>query len=34
MTAVVACSVLICILMLVDIPNLGSLIAPTAPTAH
>jgi len=33
MAAVVACSVVICILMLVDIPGLSDLIAPTAPTA-
>jgi decaprenyl-phosphate phosphoribosyltransferase len=33
MAAVLACSVLICILMLVDIPGLPNLIAPTAPTA-
>ena len=33
MAAVVACSVAICILMVVDIPVLPSLVAPTAPTA-
>jgi decaprenyl-phosphate phosphoribosyltransferase len=33
MAAVVACSVVICVLMLVDIPGLPNLIAPTAPTA-
>jgi 4-hydroxybenzoate polyprenyltransferase len=34
MAAVVACSVTICILMLVDIPGLPDLVAPTAPTAN
>lgn len=34
MAAVLACSIAICFLMLVDIPNLGNLIAPTAPTAR
>lgn len=33
MAAVLACSVAICILMLVDIPGLADLVAPTAPTA-
>jgi 4-hydroxybenzoate polyprenyltransferase len=34
MVAVVACSIVITILMLVDIPSLPNLVAPTAPTAH
>ena len=34
MAAVITCSIAICILMLVDIPGLPSLIAPTAPTAN
>ncbi len=33
MAAVIACSIAICVLMLVDIPSLPNLIAPTAPTA-
>ena len=34
MAAVVACSIAVCVLMLVDIPGLPNLIAPTAPTAQ
>jgi len=33
MAAVIACSVVICVLMLVDIPQLQELVAPTAPTS-
>jgi 4-hydroxybenzoate polyprenyltransferase len=33
MAAVVTCSIAICVLMLVDIPGIADLIAPTAPTA-
>jgi 4-hydroxybenzoate polyprenyltransferase len=33
MAAVVTCSILICVLMLVDVPGLPDLVAPTAPTA-
>ena len=33
MAAILACSIAICVLMLVDIPGLPRLIAPTAPTA-
>ena len=34
MAAVVVCSIVVCVLMLVDVPGLSNLIAPTAPTAH
>jgi 4-hydroxybenzoate polyprenyltransferase len=34
MVSVVVCSIVICVLMLVDIPGLPALIAPTAPTAN